>query len=184
MQEVWKSVVGYEGYYEVSNLGNVRSVDRIIVDSNGFKRRCYGKNIKLRVDHKGYLFVCLHNRRPNYFRVHRVVAMAFIPNLNNKPCINHMDENKRNNCVDNLAWVTRSENDSWGTKPVIQARRAKKQFSKPVIQFDAKMNPVKLWESATRASVELGMSYGGITQSCTKKPYKKTGGFYWRYAHG
>jgi hypothetical protein len=107
MKEIWRPVVGYEGFYEVSNLGNVRSIDR--VDSQGQMR--HGRVRKLLLNKVGYLYVgiSVNNKKAN-LNVHRLVAKAFIPNPDNKPQVNHIDGNKTNNVVSNLEWATISEN--------------------------------------------------------------------------
>lgn len=97
MQEIWKDIVGYEGLYQVSNMGRVRSLKRNIIlkptsDMNG----------------KGYYFVNL--KRGNPKKIHRLVAKAFIPNPDNKPEVNHIDGNTKNNKIDNLEWCTHQEN--------------------------------------------------------------------------
>jgi hypothetical protein len=106
-EEIWKPVVGYEGLYEVSNLGNVRSVDK--VDRQGQKK--HGRVRKLLLNQVGYLYVgiSVENKKAN-LTVHRLVARAFIPNPDNKPQVNHIDGNKTNNIVSNLEWVTVAEN--------------------------------------------------------------------------
>lgn len=104
MGEVWKDVVGYEGYYEVSNLGNVRNyntkslLSQVVTDS-------------------GYRRVGLYKNGKTEMKVHRIVAIAFIPNKDDKPYINHKDGNKDNNTVDNLEWCTQRENikHAWET---------------------------------------------------------------------
>ena len=106
MQEIWKDIKGYEGKYQVSNLGRVRS----LYDQNQFKKTHRIKLLKFNI-RSGYYNVNLNNhRKRKSFQVHRLVAFAFIPNFDNKPIINHIDENRLNNKVDNLEWCTQKEN--------------------------------------------------------------------------
>ena len=111
--EIWKPVVGYENLYEVSNYGRVRSLDR--VDCAGRKRK--GKELKQRSDKDGYKRAGLSkNGTSKPLLVHRLVAIAFISNPQNKPQINHKDENKANNCVWNLEWCDQAYNNNYGTR--------------------------------------------------------------------
>lgn len=109
---IWKSVVGYEGLYEVSDTGIVRSVPHYVMRSNG--RKFYVKETYLKADKhkKGYLRVKLtdHQGVEHFPLVHRLVAEAFIPNPENKPFVNHIDAHTDNNVVTNLEWVTNREN--------------------------------------------------------------------------
>lgn len=113
MQEIWKSLKGiveYGDYYEVSNLGRVRSIDRRVNSRNG-KRLVKGKILKQQVDKYGYMRVhCYMNNKSKQYQVHRLVALSFISNPDNKPQVNHKDGNKQNNRVDNLEWSTNKEN--------------------------------------------------------------------------
>ena len=107
----WKEIKGYEGSYEVSNLGEVRSMDRNIKYSNGTIVPYKGKLKKQSIDKYGYAYVGLYlNQNHKQGMIHRLVANAFIDNIDNKPQINHIDGNKLNNHVDNLEWVTAQEN--------------------------------------------------------------------------
>ena len=113
-KEEWLSIRGFEGAYEVSNLGRVRSLERIEAVRTSkispFKRKRKGKFLKQYVDRYGYMKVVLQNGKPNYFTVHRLVATAFIPNPEGKDSVDHVDCNTKNNCVWNLRWVTNKEN--------------------------------------------------------------------------
>lgn len=101
--EMWKEIDGYEGRYEVSNYGNVRSLN--------FRQTGMVKNLKPQPDKKGYLTVGLcKDGGMKWGKIHRLVASAFIPNPDNKPQVNHKDGNKANNCVNNLEWATSATN--------------------------------------------------------------------------
>lgn len=118
--EEWRSVVGYEGIYEVSNLGNVRSIPRPI--NRGIRGITHTKtyrNLRLRVNKYGYHDTHLRDAptgRSRIYEIHRLVASAFIPNPEGKPTVNHMDSNRTNNSVSNLEWATHKENITHGMK--------------------------------------------------------------------
>lgn len=117
MSEIWLPVKGYEGYYEVSNLGRVRGLDRIILDKGGRHQVKKGVVLKPRPDRQGYITVALSiGRKYKTQLVHRLVAEAFIPNPDNLPQINHKDECKSNNTVDNLEWCTARYNCNYGDR--------------------------------------------------------------------
>jgi len=129
-EEIWKEVEGYEGYYEVSNLGNVRSYSN---RAGGVTK--YPKILKIDKANTGYGCVALtRNRKVKRTPVHRLVAKAFIPNPNNYPCVNHKDENRLNNHVDNLEWCTHLYNVRYSkvwekgnkTKTLIKCKNAPK----------------------------------------------------------
>ena len=117
MAEIWKEITGYEGLYQVSNLGNVRRIGHLETNKNGIQRTLKDKNLKPKVDGKGYVHVILfnHNKRKT-IRIHRLVAEMFIPNPNNYPQVNHKDEDKQNNKVDNLEWCTNKYNSNYGNR--------------------------------------------------------------------
>lgn len=114
IDEVWKPVVGFEGLYEVSNKGRVRSVDRDIIRSDGKVQHKKGVVLKQFITNKGYPYVMVNKDYKQHLKtVHRLVAQTFIPNPNNCPVVNHKDEDKTNNCVENLEWCTQSHNMTW-----------------------------------------------------------------------
>lgn len=174
--EEWRPIEGYE-YYEVSNLGRVRSwID------NRWRRRSSPKVLSPHRLTKGYLGVSLSSA-PNVsktIKVHRLVAKAFIPNPNNLPIVNHKDENKSNNCVSNLEWCTNKYNLSYGTarQRIFETIERNGGYKvRPIIQKDLEGNVVKEWNSATEAARELGIDCGKILVACHKS-YK---GFLWNF---
>jgi hypothetical protein len=111
MKEIWRDISGFEDYYQISNFGRIRGLNRTIIDKNGLRKNLKGKILKPPMASNGYLFFrpCKNGIITN-FLLHRIVAQAFVPNLNNKPEINHKDFNKKNNIYTNLEWCTHSEN--------------------------------------------------------------------------
>ena len=113
---MYKSINGYEGIYEVNELGKIRSVDRIVECKDGSIRKYKGKELKLLMDQGGYVMVGLHkNGIIKMMRVHRLVADAFIPNPDNLPQIHHINHDRKDNRAHNLKWVTSAEqmDDHW-----------------------------------------------------------------------
>jgi len=109
--EEWAAIEGFEGLYEISDLGRVRSIDRIQINSKGIQRRDKGRILTLVDRGNDYLFVSLSkNNKKHNFSVHTGVAQAFIPNPENRPQVNHKDGDKRNNVKTNLEWATAQEN--------------------------------------------------------------------------
>ena len=175
-QEVWKPVVGYEGYYEVSNLGRVRSVDRTV--------RCCGLGLrtlksKMRPAQKrtnGYLYVSLCKDGKHDMRsIHRLVAEAFIPNPDNLPCVNHKDETRTNNNVGNLEWCTAAYNSAYGTARL----RASDKRAKPVaiIVYDQE---IARFRCALDAEHLTGINHCDIS-SCAHGKIKTAGGYQWKF---
>jgi len=119
MIEIWKDVNGYEGYYQISNLGNVKGVERLVKNPYGDTMRVKKEQI-LKPKTNGstdHLSVCLcKNGKVHKKYIHRMVAEAFIPNPDNLPEVNHKDENPLNNNVENLEWCTHKYNNTYGGK--------------------------------------------------------------------
>ena len=169
-QEEWKPIPGYEGLYEVSNYGRVRSYQ---LDSNG-------KILSTGKDGSGYCFVNLYKdgKAKKHCTVHRLVAEAFIPNPSNFPQVNHKDECKKNNYFGNLEWCSSAYNNSYGTR----TRRIAEKISKPVVQLEKKGNFIAEFESLREASRRTGIASISICSCCKHKPgYKSAGGFLWIY---
>lgn len=109
MQEIWKDIEGYEGLYQASNLGQIKSIQYF----NHANNKSYTRNkiLKPIINEKGYYRVDLYKeRKSKRFRIHRLIAKTFIPNPNNFPEVNHINGNKKDNCINNLEWCTHKHN--------------------------------------------------------------------------
>ena len=148
MKEIWKDVMGYEDLYQVSNLGRVRSLDREVISIKGTTYHLRGKLLNQRVNNSGYKFVCIRKQgEADYPFVHRLVACAFIPNNLGLPWVNHKDENKLNNEVNNLEWCTPAYNSTYGSRKDWQQR----YLTKPILCIETG----KLFSSLTECAREI-----------------------------
>lgn len=173
-KEIFREIDGFPDY-EVSNLGRVCS----------FKGK-YPKILKPGKHQCGYLYVILYNGGKHVTKkVHRLVAEAFIPNLENKPTVNHIDENKENNVAENLEWVTRRENCNHGTrnKRMAEALLNRRDLSKPVVQYTSDGVFMALYPSTHEAERVTGISQANISRVCQGKR-KTAGGYEWCYEEG
>lgn len=173
--EIWRDVVGYEDTHQVSNLGRVRVKERVINTSTG-KRKYKSKLLSVQTS-GGYKFVILvvnNNRKTAY--IHRLIAEAFIPNPDNLPCVNHKDEDKNNNSVDNLEWCTVAYNNTYGTR----LERVSKTRSKPIIQYSLDDKFIRIWDSTKEAAEFIGCCRENINR-CLVGATKTAYGFKWRY---
>lgn len=191
MDEVWKPVIGYEGLYEVSNLGNVRSVDRIkrVVQTNReYDILVKGKTIVPQARRHGYLSIWLYGhggcakQTGKQFSVHRLVAGAFIPNPNGYAEVNHKDECKTNNRAENLAWVSHQQNSSFGTRGArIGRANTNGKRSKPIAQYTLDGKLLTVFPSLQEAN-RHGFNASNICNCAKGHPqYSHAYGYLWRY---
>lgn len=182
--EIWKNVVGFEGLYMVSNYGRVKSLPNQYRDSELILRQRLVKR---------YYSVPLHDRehKIHNVRVHRLVAMAFIPNPNNYDQINHKDENRLNNHVDNLEWCDAKYNINYGTALKRMSATRKSRMStyimpkrdKPVEMLTLDGILIKRFDSIKQAALETGSHRANIIAVCRKRDNRQqTNGYKWRYA--
>ena len=177
--EIWKDIKGYEGLYQVSNFGRVKSLPRTIISQNHFN--FFQKTIKEKIlsapKSAGYPIVTLYkNGVSKIYKVHRLVTETFIPNPNNLSQVNHKDEDKTNNCVENLEWCDSKYNVNYGTRN----KRIGEKQSIPVFQYSADGKLIKCWKSASEVQRITGMSQSFITTTCNGK-HKLAYGYKWSY---
>lgn len=172
MKEKWKDIPNYEGLYQISNFGRVKSFRK------STKYRCQSEYIlKPYVPQHGYEVVTLYDKSTKHkFLVHRLVATAFLPNPDNLPQINHKDENKRNNNVTNLEWCTAEYNNAYGTARL----RASDTASLPIEQLAYDGKVIAIYRSTRIASELLGIKRGTLKSSIDKHSQLK--GYYWQYS--
>ena len=184
MSEIWKDIEGYESLYQVSNLGRVKSLAR----NTGNQYANADRILKQKVCKTGYMSVGLvKDKRQKHFFVHRLVAMAFIPNPDNLPQVNHKDEDKTNNCVENLEWCTIQHNMLWGSHIKSYERIINKpnrpDLSKPVLQYTLDGKLINKYPSISEAERQTNIKNTHISGCCQNKyGYKTAGGYLWRYA--
>lgn len=173
MQEIWKDIKGYEGLYQVSNLGRIKSLNFRGNNKEGLLKPCKNSD--------GYLNVRLYkDGNGKTLKVHRFVAEAFLSNPDNLPQVNHKDEDKTNNCVDNLEWCDIKYNCNYGTRTERMLKNRNDE-SRPIYQFDSEGIFIKKWDSAKQIEEETGYFHTAIYGCCTNK-YLSAYNFYWQYS--
>lgn len=187
LKEIWENIKGFEGVYQVSNLGNIKSLDRIVEKKIGGKKvyqHLKGNILRQKENHQNhYLYVELcKNGIQKTFSVHRLVAKTFLPNQKNLPFINHKDENRHNNNVNNLEWCTAKYNHDYGTRTLREALTK----SKPVVQMDLEGNIISVYPNAIVAAKATGANRKAIQMiakhySCNGKKYLTSNGYKWEY---
>ena len=181
IEEIWKPVVGYEGIYEVSSLGRVKSCERTIIRSNGREINFPDKIMKPSINHKGYLIIDLRkngNRQGGF--IHRLVGKAFIDNPLNKERINHKNGDKTDNRVQNLEWVTNQENMAHAYKFLGRTNKAASESRKRIVeQLNGDGSIVNIFESIKEAFDKTGIN--NISAVC-RGIKQNAGGYKWRYS--
>lgn len=165
--ERWKDIAGYEGLYEVSDGGMVRTIKRQGTNARVLRQNTSGKGYKM-------VTLCKNGKYKGY-SVHRLVANAFIENKDNLPCVNHKDENKENNDASNLEWCTYRYNNAYGT-----ARKRASMTRQRKCMARWKNGSVKVFDSCTIAAKATGISQGNIWGACNGM-WKRAGGAEWSY---
>ena len=170
MQEKWKDIKGYEGLYQISNTGKVKSVNKHII-------------LKPSKNRKGYLHIILcKNGKTKVGRIHRLVAQAFIPNAENKEQVNHINGIKTDNNVENLEWCTNGENQKHAFSLGLQTNVGNNNpRARKINQYDLQGNFIKTWNSIYDIEHALNCNRSSIWRCCTHK-YKQSHGYIWRYA--
>lgn len=201
-KEIFKSIKGYEGYFEVSNFGRVRSLDRTITYTNRWGSKTTlkkkGKILSTRINNMGYVMVDLKvNKEKSTKLLHRLVAFTFLENPNNYDQVDHIDGNKQNNNLNNLEWVSQSINikRAYDNKINNITEEAKKRLSenvkgvspkdrcKEVIQLDLNGNELNRYKSITEASKALNIDRATIRDAITGRRGAKTAkGYKWKFA--
>lgn len=190
--EIWKDICGYEGFYQVSNTGKIRSLDRITVDRNG--KRCFrkGKELVQIPNSKGYMRIMLSdNKSKKRFFVHRIVALHFVNNVDkvNNNIVNHIDSNYRNNSADNLEWTTLKGNSQHALKNGRTKRtkrwldnlhRSQTKYYRPVEAYDENGDLVIRFKNLNECK-KMGYEPSSVCQCCKgiRKTHKNLS---WKYA--
>lgn len=181
--EVWKDIPGYEGYYQISNFGGVKSLERVVISKKGQRFEITGKILRQIGRSRGRKYMAVHllsNGKALTASVHRLVAEAFIPNPNRLPFINHKDENPGNNTVENLEWCDHAYNMNYGTA---NEKRSKALLnnttnSKVVKQYDLYGNHIATYPSTMEARRQTGVYH--IPEVCNGRR-ERAGGYVWKY---
>ena len=193
--EIWKDIQGYEGLYQVSNLGRVKSlgrfIDRLVTGNYWQEERILKPN---KTKH-GYLMVALRkNNKPNYFKVHRLVAITFIPNPENKPQIDHINAIKTDNTVNNLRWVTAKENVNnplnmvhligknhpmFGKKHSEETKNKMRGKNNPRAHKVRNLETKEIFDTVTDAEKKYNLSRGCIAYAI--KHNGRSAGYHWEY---
>lgn len=186
MKEIWKDIKGYEGLYQISNLGMVKRIKRNLYVNAYNKSIVINAEKILKLNHvkSGYIFITLTaNNTKRTLKVHRLVAEAFIPNPENKPEVNHINGDKCDNRVENLEWCTHAENMNHASKNnLLHIQSGNNNGNcKKINQYTLDNKLIKKWHSIYEITKETGFERHSITRCCTNK-LKTYKGYIWKYA--
>ena len=174
MTEQWKTIEGYEGLYEISNTGQVKSLPSIVWydNSQGHRKRTkQGGILTPKLEKSGYYRIGLRkNGAKKFFAIHRLVATAFVPNPDNLPEVNHKDENKLNNRADNLEWCTTQYNSSYGTRWQRLYKNGGGSRHLRIGKYDQEGNLLGTWDSIAQAARANGVSESAVRMCAKGKP--------------
>lgn len=164
---IWKDIPNYEGLYQINNFGDIKSL---------YNYRGKGNVLKPRLK-KGYYQIGLRkNATRQWYAIHRLVAETFIPNPKNLPQVNHKDENKLNNCVENLEWCTVAYNNCYGTR--LEKTSNTNKLKKEVTQYDLDGNKLNTFKSIKSASKETKTDFSSISK-CINNKRRTANGYIW-----
>ena len=181
--EVWKDIKGFEGQYQISNYGRVKSLQR----KDGRNHTWPERILRFTVGTNGYCGVRLSKNGKVFPKeIHRMVAEHFIENPNNYPCVNHIDENKSNNNVSNLEWCTYQYNNSYGTKGQRLSESNLKTLDtnkrcRKVVQMDMDGNEIARYRSVREAERKVGVAHSYLS-ACMLGKFESAKGYRWKYA--
>ena len=165
MNEIWKNIKDYEGIYQCSNTGKIRTCDRIVTESNGKTQFRRGQEIKPHLNKNGYLQFALNkNAKRKMVYVHIIVAQTFLNNPNNLKTVNHKDGNKTNNNIDNLEWCSYSDNNKHSYSILNRSVVDEGASPKPIYVINTESNIISYYPSITAATYGIGLSHTQINR--------------------